>query len=89
MTKVVFCAEKQEKQKKIPFSVRKRVQNSKSISFLKTLDVKYIEIPPLFFTSTHFERIDAETESRPKIARAALAAPKARTRENGKDFVHE
>ena len=54
---VMFCAVKLEKKKKIPFLITKRGQNSKSVSFLKTLDVNCMEVLTLSFTSTHFGRI--------------------------------
>ena len=58
LTKVFVCSVlcgKERKQKKIPFSVTKSVQNLKSISLLKALDVNYMEFLLLFFTPTLFE----------------------------------
>ena len=48
---------KSRKKAKIPFLVTKTRQNSKKILFLRTLEVDYITIPPLFLTTSHFGRI--------------------------------
>ena len=45
-----------EKKRKYRFKLQKRVKIQK-ILFLKTLEVDYITIPPLFLTTSHFGRI--------------------------------
>ena len=56
---VLFSRKSRKKKEKISVFVTatKTGQNSKTISLLKTLEVDYITIPPLFLTSSHFGRI--------------------------------
>ena len=53
---LAFYAEKL-KNHKIPFWITKRGQNSKIIWLFESLEVDYITILPLLFTSIHFGRI--------------------------------